>query len=582
MILSGFYCLSYIVLFLGLLFVKKSEKDQNPVIWLPIILFATLILGALFAGLFSLISIPVNLVSSSLTNVTIGAVFFFFIIKKKKLQRFRCEMFDILILFILFATSLACAFLQFGTSFELNYATSDPAAHLWCAMQIVETGHVSGMYLVHYIASLFIQAAIPFIGITNSYMPFIVAEVFVFFLSGAVLYSVVGGWLKSSFMKFCVAGLIVLYMLAYPFNNMLFGFGYLGMGVTSTILLIFALNLYLGKHVNRCFGLLLIMLGLLGLSISYSLFMPSVYLATFLVLLFHFRKEGKVFSKKTIFNLLIIFGLPAAFGLYYALFGMFGDGHNSVSGQLGREGYIYRDLYSNFVIIAPFILYALAHSIHGRKLSVETIFFLVNLAVMLVVFVLGITGKASSYYYYKFYYLMWPFAMMLAISGFIYLAEKTRTAVVSYCLVWILIMLFAVSGIDQKLNENYYYYNPQVRSWSYLDIYHFNLDQSRMEATYGLDAIELAKQADVLRKNNDSIPVVGKISDVYWYEAITNQNLEEYYPWYSEPSVYPEKLRETSYVTIMPSPEEPGLVAASFTDSEVVFSNGAGYIIKVR
>lgn len=580
MVSTLFYFASFVFAFCAFLFYKKSEDIQNMIAWLPVTFLVVVCLNAFCAGILSLLTIPIGLTVASFINLVIGGSFFAMIILRHERQYYEAKIVDIVAFCSIFFVALMCGVMQFGTGFELHYGTSDPAIHLWISMEIVNTGNLEGLYLFHYFLSMLIQAASPFLAVTESYKVMICADVFLLFLSGAMLYAVVHDIASSKFGKLCTVVLVMLYVLAYPFNNMLFGFGYLGLSVTMTALIIFILKVLLAGNIKYQVGIFIVMLSLFGVSISYSLFIPTVYGSVLIVLLYWVRKTDKIWSWRTGVVVFSIFAPPAILAFLYSYLGMFGEGL-SISGQLNTEGFIYRDLYSNFIIIAPFIIYAVIHAIKMRKAEVSLVFFAVNLIIMIIVFCLGMFGYASSYYYFKFYYLMWLFAVVVAVIGINLLLKKSFYAVLSYCLVWMMVMAFAVSGIDQKINERNVLLNPQVKSWSYLDIYHYNLEQGRAEPAYGSAYLELFRQAYDFQSNGKIVPLLGDWITVYWYQAITNQDLSNYYQWVYDADTFVGKIEESEYAVVLSNSEEAAPIMRMLTDYMVVFQNDAGQIIRI-
>lgn len=578
---SLFYVAMFLSAFFGILFIKKSNKVQNFVAWIPLSFILLICFDAFIAGIVGLISIPINIFSTAIINAILSVVLCFFIFNKKAKQSYTFVLFDAVALCFLGFLAAFCGMLQFGSNLDLGYATSDASIHLMNALRIVNSQEVSSMYLVRYFIAMMIEVVSPFMQVTAGYRVFIVCDIFFLFLSGAMFYSLVRRWASSLSVQIVILGLTVLYMLGYPLNNMVFGFSYLGAGVTVVAALIFVMGSFFHEDIHFWWALSTAMLLLFGLVISYSLFCPPVYFAVFLFLVFHLKEKGRFFTSKNIGTLLFLFLPPAILGFIYAYLGIFGS-TVSVSGAIGTEGFVYRDLYSNFIIIAPFSVFAIFSFTRDRKRSLELILIFTLLFTMFLSLGLGLLGAISSYYFYKFYYLLWLLMFVFAAIGLAALLEKgVRVLVYSYCAVWISVMLLAVGGIDQKLHDKNILLNPQVKSWSYLDVYSFNLGQMKSGKTFPDETLELFNLAFAYAQEGSVVPLVSDWEQLYWYQAITNQEMGDYHSWVVAFDDYAQSLLRCEYVAVLADSEAEAMTENLFDGMDVIFRNSSGYIVKV-
>jgi len=73
-----------------------------------------------------------------------------------------------------------------------------------------------------------------------------------------------------------------------------------------------------------------------------------------------------IFTIKNIVKVLTILVLPTIIGFgYFVLPSLMSTGKTTV-GHISTEGYIYRDLYSNFILFAPLAIYYILYNIKNK------------------------------------------------------------------------------------------------------------------------------------------------------------------------------------------------------------------------
>lgn len=263
------------------------------------------------------------------------------------------------------------------------------------------------------------------------------------------------------------------------------------------------------------------------------------------------------------------------------------------SEAIANEGFNYRDLYSNFVILAPIALFSVFCSIKERSWSVESIAFVICLCAILVAFAGAYIGVVSTYYLSKLYFLMWLLTYVCAAQGITRLLNESngKALICSYCLVWCCIALSAVSGLGQRLFDKDTNLNPTpLKSWSYLDIYQFNYAELKSLAYYDQSKLELYSEAQVIEsETGSSVPFVGGIEDFFWYIPITNQMIiADYNPWTEDEDTsyedsYEALLAEADYLVLVPTEDNTDYFSEELLDdAEVLFENESGCLVKVK
>lgn len=569
----------------GIFLIKKSNDVLNAVAWIIMSILIAFSFDAFICGIVNLIKVPINLYSISVINFLLGGALWFWIMIKKKKQSYFTRVFDIVASVTVIIIGVTCAYIQFGPNLTIHFETSDPAQHFRAAMDILNTQHLSSMNYGHFAISLIIGMLAPFVHLYSYYKLYIIAEILFYVMSGLVFYSLVLRFSDKLFQRVSAIILTIMYMLGYPLNDMIYGFGYLGIGVTITAFILFATYCFTSNQIFRWFAVLTLMLGCYGIIDCYSLFAPVVFLSVFMAISWFYVRQKKLFSLKMVLTQLIVFLIPVIIGAYYSFFAYFGGANQGLTTLITFEGAIFRDLFSNFVIIGPFMVFGVATAVKNKDFDAGFWVFCFLLLFMIGLFVLGLKGYVSSYYYYKNYYLMWLIAFYLGQRGISYLAERSKTAIVSYSVVWGLIGVMAVSRIEKKINETNVIFDPFVKSEAYLYIYDFNwAHMSDNSGSYSSNPLSLYKYI-VENCHLDSNPVFlfDDWESTYWFEAITNQRIAEFYNWRIGAENYVNAVKQKcKYIVVNPNANISKECLNFLNTLEKVYETDYGYVALVK
>ena len=147
-----------------------------------------------------------------------------------------------------------------------------------------------------------------------------------------------------------------------------------------------------------------------GMIFSYCLFCPFVYLAEFIFLCNkHFRNNRKKLFIIVLFTLI----LPGILGTSYILLKHI----KGITNAFAMEGYVYKNIWSNFLLFIPFIGYKLYHEVKNKEVHIESLMFLFEIAFIVILSVLLKLEKCSEYYFYKNWYALWLIACFMNIKG---------------------------------------------------------------------------------------------------------------------------------------------------------------------
>ena len=583
---SFWYILTYLFLFLSFYMFKKNDTKFNGISWLSVTAFLIMCFNTFIAGILSLVAIPVNILTLSFFNLSAGLFFWCKTVKSKQRQRYSFHTVDFVAAGILLAAVAVSYVKLFGLDFEINFKTSDAAVHMKNAMDIFNTGKVTGMYFSPLNNALLIQLLSPLTAAFDYYKLFMLSDMCMFFLSGTLFFAAIRRYLTKPFMQVFGVFLTLAYSMGYPLNNALFGFVYLGTSVSVIALVVFLCDCFIHEDLSRWFNAILLGFGCLSVLVCYTMFAPALYVGVFLCLCLDMLKHKNLFKRKSLLLLGIVFVVPFFMGIYYSYFGMFNSNSGlSLPTVLTWEGAIYRDLYSNFVIFIPFALYGLYKLIQSKQPSAGATTFVVMLLFTGVLFFMGIFGKVSGYYYYKCYYPLWFLTFYMAVYGLARLAEHAKFLIATYALVWVLIAVINFSGLENFLVAKRATFAPAAKSTAFFDIYNYNYTRIIEPTRYVPPEMELFKYAheNLMTEDNPRIPNIGQYETVYWYEALTNQRLEDAFWWNQDEKTLIKNLKNGmfgKYVIVHNHPDGQFALDA-FAGYPIVFQNSFGIIYSV-
>ena len=539
-----FYLLTLLILLTILFLFPKSSKVLNGLTWIVFTISVYLCFNLLSVFILYFIKIPSSLFVLGIINLVISSLIFYFKIcdkdlkGKKVIQKYSFNILEVVCFLLIIGIVSGIGYCRFNNLLTINYETTDPSLHHKIALKYAEveslldkTNSVDEMYgdfnramTGSYInGGIFIRV----LNFMNSYNAFIIYDVFMYLIS-ALLFYVTGLELRKKKGNVLIIFILSLfYMLGYPLNNLLFGFSYLGIGV-YIINLIF-ITVYMLKNKDfikiRKYLILLMFLFNYGLFFSYYLFIPFVYLGLGLYLIYHFLKK-KINFKDTLRYGIITLIIPFVFGFsYFILAGYLSTNEVKEASAIAAEGYIYRDLLSNFILIMPLFLYSFITQIKRKEKSfnifiVSTLFLFIGL-----IFYLGMKGSASSYYYYKLYYPLWLIIYLNIFEILNFDSKDSKTVLISNLLFIIGILGIAGIKLEDKVRDNNILFSPTLITRGITDIYVWNGNRILEERpVFSVDEFEVVnasqKYHDDCVNDNSEFPMVSNYLQKLWYYSI--------------------------------------------------------------
>ena len=419
------YCILQILVIVIFILIKKSEKKLN--FFKTLLICATLILGynIFICYMLSVIGIKSTLLNLSIVNLIIGGILSIKIIKTKEIQKYYIRKSDIYFFITLCVLVFAISIFRFGIGFgKLTYRTSDPSVHYIASYEFYENSILLNKAENNRLLKFNTMMPGSYINIGllfnifkgPSYIIYEIFDLILLFLIGMSFYFIISQKQEKKLNIFFQYLFSFIYILGYPLNSMLWGFSYLSLG----LLIINVILLIIPKLNDKEFNLNLIIISSFLLTFSlfftYYFFAPVIYAAIGIFILINIIKEKqKLFSKQNIINIFMILVLPTIIGIsYFILPGILSNSGTDVD-AITAEGAIYRNLFADFILFIPLVLYYIYNKFVKKENNLVVIS-IIALVIFAVVFLIGgMFGKVSSYYFYKIHYVLW---MVIIVASY--------------------------------------------------------------------------------------------------------------------------------------------------------------------
>lgn len=546
------YILSIITLILSFIFVKKTERELDIVNWIAITFVLLLCYNSFICHLLTVIHISINMISLSIVNLLVTSIFGYCINKKGK-QTYVISKTKIILNIFVFVIVLFVSLYRFDFLNSIAYETTDPAIHYVMAFDFYKidsllTSHTvfpvlgdseGSMSLSYVNVGLMFKAISSFISEDHFYKFFTLFDISMLCLSAFVFVNCLFSLFKDKVFKFLpfIFVLALFYVFGFPFNNLMFGFFYLGMTVTviTSIVLIFdEFEEIIDNDILNPFFCLIMFLTNYAIFFGYYLFVPVIYAAEFIYIFIRYLKKYRRIDRSYIIVNSIALFIPFIIGFVFFLLPRETSSEaTSATGVFALEGYIYRDLYSNFLLFVPFILYRFILDIKNKNLDFKMIAFIIETVFILGLFIFGMKGKVSSYYYFKNYFVLAPLVYMLFSETLYFIFEKLDISLLYCSLSTILVMLvLCFFHFDERVSTINILYNPSGKLNSYFDIFVHNRIYYRSNKILDKEDFDTLQyyldNRDYIYKEEDVIATYGSVTSKLWFYSITMDNPNYY------------------------------------------------------
>lgn len=605
-----FYLLTVLCMLSTFVLVKKSDKKVNLVNWCILSLISYLGFNIMICMIFGNLNVRTNLVFLAIINLIVSAGLGFKIYKDKEIQKFEIRVKDFIAVIICAVIICYIAVDQYvPLSNTVANASVDACNHYIAAVKFADnsiilskiennTGYnLKTMQTGAYInTGIFMSVVRNIIPDFKDYQTFKVFEIAVLFLNILAFYMLISEKIKTN--KNFVIGIVflLLYAFAYPYTSLLYGFSYLSVSIAFATGLFYLAKLYGEKEVN--FWCLLPLISLMGIGIifSYCLFVPALFsFICIYVFIKDFEKKEeksilKIFKKSTLIVTGILL-LVTILAIAYLVVPTFTDSdQNKLTDAIGFVGGCYKSLYQDLLFYIPFVAIFVYKTIKEKKVNYQAVALALIFAQTLVCLVGLIYGIVSAYYYYKIYYIIWILFVQIAVEVMCDLTENKElmVALKAYTVVWLLIIIGALYGIEGKLLVKSPYAIDGPRLYLFAGIYY----DSNISATANINVSCLvnAKRIEIAEE-------MGKVEDMTLKNMLVggmNTNSKAWIYVISGIESGGESINdlqkaivETDLEDFMENEDKKYFVLFNESDEfettedyEVIFKNEAGYIFK--
>ncbi len=466
---SILFLISVIFLTISFLLLKKSDIKLNIIKWIFISLVLLFCFNSLISYILSYLKIPTTLLSLSIIYLLISLIIYIKFLKKER-QRYYYNKKDLIHLIILFIIVLIVSFIRFGFPFSIRYNTIDPAVHFRSSYSFYKESFllnfVQDKTLVNFVTwrfasytnlGLIFKFLVPIVAENDFYNIYIIFDIFTLFMTSVLFYYLINNENKG-IIKLIGA---ILFLLGYPLNNLLIGFFYVGHA--SCIIITIMLIIREFKYENMFFPSLYILN--IGLTFTYYLFIPFVFLAEFL----YFIKTKKVIRK---FFWLFIF--PLVLGFLYFILPTFSNTNMNLINQTKLDGYFYNDVFGNSLLFFPIISYYLYNKIKNKKIDFELIILISFSVIMIALNVCMLMHIIMTYYVSKYYYILWIICFVILFRVYDDYYEQNKIIFKNYALFMVITIVLSITNIEKQIIELNQEWNRTTPSMLF-NVYNYNL-----------------------------------------------------------------------------------------------------------
>ena len=473
---SLLYCLSLLLLFICILYIKKSSEKLNIIKWCCLSLVCIFCINALVAYCLSYLSIPYNLLVVSFIYLLLSILIYFIFIKKGK-QNYYFEKKDLLLLFIVLFVVIFIAIFRFGFPFSIRYESLDAGVHYQTAysfykksllLNFVSDGTIYNFQTWRFGSyvnlGLIFKVVSPLVSDINLYNVYILYDLFTLFFTGIIFYYLIQNFKSSKKKQFAYIIGTVLFLLGYPLNNLLFGFFYVGHASIIFMAIILLINDVQDEKI--LFGSLFIMN--IGILFTYYLFAPIVFVPQFC----YFIKHKNLFIKY-----IIIFVIPLILWYIYFILPTFCNNDMNLINQIGLDGYFYSDIFSNFILFFPIITYYFCNKKFNKKeMDYCSLLFIFLIFFIIIILCWNLLGIIKMYYVSKYFYILWIMCFLIFFKAIDEFYEKNKMIFRNYIVFMLFTIILSISNIENNIINSSTIKENKTTPVKIFGVYKYNID----------------------------------------------------------------------------------------------------------
>ena len=548
------YLISIIILLLSFLLIEKNNQKLSIIKSIIYTICLFFCYQTVIVCLLSYLNLGGHILNYSIANFLISLILSLRIIKKKKIQKYYFNKLELLLTLLVVLTISIIVTYRFRGFQSLSYISDDSSIHYRASkifsekLSILNDSNANDliynftkMMPMFYINCGFILKLLSFI---PSYKAFMINEAICLVLYSLLFLITI---LKEKDSNYIYTYIVtILYALAYPLNNLIFGFSYLGCGIMTINLLLYTMK-YIKDDLKNNKILKIIILFILNFSLfnSYYLFVPFTYLSLEIYYL-SLKKNKKITTKNMLIYSILTLIIPFIIGLTYFVLPSFFNAKINVIKAITLNG----DIYNNIAPLYLFIFTTTYLVYEKIKHKTKTNYFLLNFYILtaytLLFLILYILKISATYYFYKLFYIYWLFfSIYIAIS----LDKKKKIMYISAMIILISMAITITkpySSITSKLEKlTIYTYNSRK----------FNDDWIRLSKE-DLDIIKATIKYKDICKTKEVFPITGRGTRNAWFYSITGTVPNIYYKKKNRNELYVQNIsfnewQETDYKCIL-------------------------------
>lgn len=523
-----FNILLFVTLFL---IIKKKNTEMN---FLSSTLFSIVILfvsNTLISLFMQLCNLNITEKSFNIIMFAFNIIMLIYIIKSREYQKYYIQKDDIISAIIIISLGLCISVKMYTTDLLPNYNTGDPVHHFITVKEFLNSGKllfstntdVNYLYpnvsFANYPFSMYLNAG-TFMRLFNKIdeiKMFVFFNISIWILVSLMFYFMIENVIeKLKYKNLTPVNVIfsIIFMVSYPLNLLIYGFLAQLFCVLFIISLIYIFYEYDGK-LKKIYIVLL----LSEIVLAYYYYIPESMLATIIIIIISDRFS---FDKKQIINIIRNIGIiviPVLVIAFIYLVYLTGNVATKSGGQLNSEGACFRDLYISFIYLIPLFFYGVFSTIKKRKVDFTDTLFISSLLFSIVLFILTLAHKSSTYYFYKNHVIIYLLFLIYVIKGsYLLYYENKKNFIINMAFLVTIFIFQILSPIINSFNKdlNVAKLNFGVFTDNYDFVRHNKVDITKEEKELAYNVSKFSNQDD---RNN-----IGIASDVYqqiWFYAIT-------------------------------------------------------------
>ena len=552
------FFISTIALIISFILIKKVNKKISILTSIGIALVLDMCYNAFLCYVLTFFTIPNKLYILAIINFLISIILIIKILKKDKnnkfnLQEYSINKMDVIATLVILIITLGVAYANFGFPFNIKYESGDPATHYLTSVKFMQDERLltvsedkvfksfeSRKFASYVNSGLIMKCFEEKIDIIDNYVIFIAFGIFILYLTGYLIYFVMCNFAKNTKAKVLALILSILCILGYPLNSLLFGFEYMSLSFTIILAIIEMMIIIKEDKIKMSYNLIILFLLNFGLFCSYYMFVPFVYPAEWIYLcIYSYKKDKKIICKNNILMLTITLLVPFLLGYIYHMepniykilinktintdeildipIRLMESGFNTF-------GYIYTNLYSNFIMLVPLALYVVIRKFKENKFL--SILFIFNVLYIVVLLVGRALDKVSYYYLSKNYFTLWIIIFILNFRGLMYIFEKQENISVMLVTLYVGILIIYLVSVP-TIMRNDEVVTSRENAFTVMDIYGANKDIIKNRSSDFLHTeIDLLKYANNKYDLADDYIIVGDVEQIHWTYVFL-QNIQE-------------------------------------------------------